>query len=369
MSGSSVVKGDHIASVAEGTRPATAIDGSRKLSAEATEVVPALGVSPALEVFRSIPTYPEVAPFEHGVWMRLGELVSQHHPVLAELSWFSVHCWRGGDQVRLSRVGQFLIVLFADPDSEAMLVGIPGLPLMPEDRDRLKALRRDRSIRYLSSRTSSMLENAFGPGVCQLTQDRSDADYVYAMSDLAQYEGAGYRAKRKDARRFQTRMGPSVREGRLRDPWALNHLKHTYERWLGSKYGDANLAPSAVRRERVGVDGWPRDERANDIRVFCLEVGGEPVGVSVIEPMWQETWMGLFMKTDPGMPGATAYLRRHVARAGLAEMGDGGLLNIQQDEGLPGLRKAKESYRPIRLEAKFSLDFADESQSDGGTSC
>jgi len=332
--------------------------------------VPAAGLSPcAADALTKIPAYPDDTPLTAGIWAEVCRLMPGEHPVLAELSYFSIHCWRGGDAVRLSRIGPLFVVFFADEFGDAMLVSFPGEPLLPEHLDRVAELLETRSVRFLSAKTAAVLERTSGPGGCGLTRDRNDADYVYAMSDLAEYEGAEFRSKRRDARRFETRRTPSVRAGRLTDQWASDHLDATYNRWLAAKYGGGVAVPAAVRRERAGVDGWPRDGWAANVRVFCLEVEGEPVGVSVVEPMWDRTWMGVVMKTDPEMAGATAFLRRHVARAGLRELGDGGLLNIQQDEGLPGLRKAKESYRPVRLEPKYSLVRVGGPASKGRTQC
>ena len=127
--------------------------------------------------------------------------------------------------------------------------------------------------------------------------------------------------------------------------------------WLERK-GDE--APEYLHLERAGLRSWHDEESAASLRVFGLLVDGEPAGVSVVQSMWDDTWMSLVLKTDAGIPGATAYLRRHVARAALRELGPSGVLNVQQDDGSLALRRAKLSYGPLRLEPKFSVRVREE---------
>lgn len=70
--------------------------------------------------------------------------------------------------------------------------------------------------------------------------------------------------------------------------------------------------------------------------------------------MWADTWMGLVFKTTPALPGTTAYLRREVGAMLRGRCGIRTRLNVQQDVGLPGLRKAKLAYRPVTLIAKYA---------------
>lgn len=311
--------------------------------------------TPDRSAVRRLPEHPASTPLTAEAWSGLTDRLTVHDQVVAEQSFFSLACWRGGDAVALSRIGGVVVVALADAARQVMLVVPPGASVTAEERAALAALVGSRDVRYVSAASADRLAVLLRGLPIGATAERDDADYVYRMADLATMAGPRHRSLRRAATRFDARCGPRVVDRRLPDDDAFAHLLAAYDRWCRAKYPDGAARPPAVRAEHRGVRAWPRDDRAADVRVFCLEVDGRAAGVSVVEPMRNATWMGLVMKTDPGLPGATAYLRRHVARAGLAELGPAGVLNVQQDEGLPGLRHAKQSYRPLRLERKFRI--------------
>lgn len=301
-----------------------------------------------------LPEHPDSEPLSATLWDSFLAAISGSQPPLGELSFFSLHCWHGGEQVRVSRLGPFAIVRFGDRPNQVMLVHLPGKQLGEEDLEPLRELVAQNEVRYLSATTAVTLAPVADQLGIRLVSLRDDADYTYLMSELVAMEGPAFKAKRRAVSRFIARNSHRVRQGTLDDDWAREHLESMYEIWLSQKYACLAEAPETVRWERNGVHGWPSGEAAARVMVFCLEVDDRPAGVSVVEPMWNDTWMGIVMKTDPRIQGATTFLRQSVARAGLERMGAKAILNIQQDEGSPGLRRAKLSYRPTRLEPKYA---------------
>jgi hypothetical protein len=210
-------------------------------------------------------------------------------------------------------------------------------------------------LRFIPARTAMSL--ASDPRlVCTL--DRENADYVYRLDDLADYGRPEYKGKRKLVSRFTRTHDARVLELSLADAEAHDVIGAAFDRWLRAKHHAHDPSPFTI--ERAGVSRWPRTgAAAASARVFALFDGQTPLGASVVEPMWAATWMGVVLKTDPGAQGATAYLRQQVARrlrTSAAGLGwDACTLNIQQDTGAPGLRRAKLSYGPVRLEPKFAV--------------
>ena len=307
-----------------------------------------------------LPAFPETAPLTRANWENVAGRIDELHAPLAELSFYPLFCWRGAEAVALSRIGSLLLVFFADGERQVMAVELAGAGRTGDQYDRLAEIARDRPIRFLSSRTALALEAEMSARGFDVIFDRNNSDYVYSATRLVSLELSEYRDKRREARRFERRNAPVVRDGTLADPWARRHLEEAFDRWLAAKYVSDGSAPEAVIVERQGVAAWPCDTSASQVRVFCLEVAGEPVGVSVVEPMWDATWMGLVLKCDPRLAGATPLLRQHVARAiGVAARGSRGLLDVQQDEGIADFRDAKRSSGRLGLEPTVRSDGED----------
>jgi hypothetical protein len=303
----------------------------------------------------AIPEHPATVPLTAERWRLVTDAIGTEQPVLAELSFFTLHLWHGGDAVTLSRIGAYLLVGLTDQPRQAMVVALPGAILSAAVARPLAEYLQTHRVRFLSAPTVAALRPLLRSAGLEAEPATDDADYLFGMEGLAHLAGAALASKRRAVGRLERRHSVHVREGRLDETWANAHLVAAYDRWCIAKYGSVSGVPAAITHERLGIFAWPRGARAADVRVFALTVDGQPAGVSVVEPMWNRTWMGMVFKTDPDLPGTTPYLRRAVARAGLTELGPDGLLNLQQDDGLLPLRAAKQSYAPLRLEPKFTI--------------
>ena len=250
------------------------------------------------------------------------------------------------------RIGQFLVVPLGKAPDYVMVVAMPGAEVAtPAVRARLAELMTTYELRYLPEQTAAILEPVVHEVGGTLVRVRDDADYFYDAQQLAALHGA----RGKAARRFEHRIEPSrvvIREGLLSDRWAFEHLLETQAVWA-EKF--AGHPPASIEQERRGIETWPRAAHGQRLRVFCLSVDGRPTGVSVVEPMYGSTWMGLVFKADPTVAGSAEFLRQHVAQQALLSLGSHGLICLQQDDGVLALRAMKESYRPKFMRDKLAV--------------
>jgi hypothetical protein len=59
-----------------------------------------------------------------------------------------------------------------------------------------------------------------------------------------------------------------------------------------------------------------------------------------------------FEKADPSIPGIYAFINQQFVHRNFMEMT---YINREEDMGIPGLRKAKESYNPVRMVHKYRI--------------
>ncbi|MBJ7469898.1 MAG: DUF2156 domain-containing protein [Solirubrobacteraceae bacterium] len=304
-----------------------------------------------------LPEHPSTTIATRDLWLRITEAVRHHQAPAAELSFHTMRLWYGDPDFTLSRIGAFIVVGLHDAPRHATVIAIPGARTSPPVVAHLATLFREVDVRLLSETTADALSAASSVAGAAAIADRDTADYVLSMDAVASLEGPAFHTRRREVRRFTARHGAGLefRAGHLGESWANEHLAATTRNWIDRKFESPAAISAAVRREWRGILGWAQDPSAHELRLFAVSLEGQAVGASVVAPMWNGTWMGIVLKTDPSIPGLTAYLRQRVCQQGLRELGPGAVLNIQQDDGLAGLRAAKLSYRPVRLVPKFSI--------------
>lgn len=173
--------------------------------------------------------------------------------------------------------------------------------------------------------------------------DRDNSDYVYHLSDLRELKGKRYDGKRNFIKRFQEHH-PIVKS--LTSSMAPDCLR-LQESWLATQ----RKSPGAVE-ESTALMKTLQHFDALSLMGLAVFVDGELVGFAMGEPLSRTMFVERFEKAVPGYPGIYQYLLHAFALAVPASFTE---LNREQDLGLPGLRKAKESWQPQRMIGKFSV--------------
>lgn len=295
-----------------------------------------------------IPSFPESVPLTEQTYGVLIEEISPSEVPTSELSYLTLCCWHGAGDVRLSRCGGDLLIFLDEPRGEVVVVTGPEHRRLSPD---LHELSRTHRFRRIPPRSAVRI--AHDPSA-RLLLARDECDYVFDARLLATYQGPQLRGKRKLASRFERNHTPTLEILPLSSPRAHHLIAETIDRWLEKKLDSPYLDSFLLERE--GVARFPRSgDLADRCLVFTVSTDDGPVALSVVEEMWNDTWTGVILKTDPRLQGATEFTRRRVT-SHLVEAEGARWLNIQQDTGAPGLREAKLAYRPSRLEPKYTLE-------------
>ncbi len=188
------------------------------------------------------------------------------------------------------------------------------------------------------------LEAAF-PGAFDLTEDRNNFDYVYRTEALATLAGKKLHGKRNFCNRFEKE-----------NEWSFAPL--------APEHFDACRAVLAQWDRENGQEKNPEEDRAIE-RVFrewdslgllggVLYANGSPVGFTVGERLREDTVDVHFEKAARGVAGAYPMIAREFARLVRETLPGAVFLNREEDMGEPGLRRAKEEWRPEYLLEKFT---------------
>jgi hypothetical protein len=275
---------------------------------------------------------------------------------IAELSLLTIQTWYGGRSAALSRHGPLVLLHLAGSSSSTVLLHTKDSCVDQSDLILLEHIGKGSNISFVPAESNSRLEvtaRRFDLPI-ELTEDRDNFDYVFDLTWLAGFEGARGRSKRKKLRRFEGRFSPRLRVESLDSVDARRTVERMYDIWAD---GRSSEAPAA---EREGIEGWSQlpVRHLKGCLVLALEVMGRDVAVSVVEPLWGRTWMGVIFKADPSPDfyDAGLYLRSASAKFLLRFDRERELLNVQQDMGLAGLRRHKLGLKPHLLVPKYSTD-------------
>ena len=178
---------------------------------------------------------------------------------------------------------------------------------------------------------------------------RSAANYVYAAGDLAELPGRRYAGKRN-----------LITQASRLNPW-------TIERLDAARAGECLEVGVDIAAKRTTEAGVSLDQEAQALagalRSFAplglqgllLRVDGRPAAFSIFDRLSATTAVVLFERALRSMKGLYQVINQETAKV-IAAAGYE-LINREEDLGDPGLRRAKLSYHPLRLEMKYTLTF------------
>ncbi len=171
------------------------------------------------------------------------------------------------------------------------------------------------------------------------------AEYVYDVSDLANLEGKKYTKKRNHIHQF-IRNNPDYQFVPMTKD-LIPACRRQLELWYSLNKKSRTLT---IEKEAI-ESAWQYMDRL-DYTGACLMLGDRVIGFTIGEPLNDEM-VGIHIeKADPEINGAYTLLNQLFVKT---YWQDYKYINRAEDMGLPGLRKAKLSYYPCRMEKRYQL--------------
>lgn len=194
-------------------------------------------------------------------------------------------------------------------------------------------------VRGLTHETMETMQKLY-PDQFTYTPDRNAWDYLYEIGTLADLAGKKYQAKRNHINRFVENHPDWYTEPVTREN--LNVCRELAEKWCAAHEdaGDKRALDKAFAHF---------DELCFEGLILYAEAG-LPVGFSMGNRISQDTFDVNFEKAFADVQGAYPMINREFARHIRTLHPEIVYLNREDDMGVEGLRKAKESYHPILLE-------------------
>ncbi len=185
------------------------------------------------------------------------------------------------------------------------------------------------------------------PAQLSVDENRDSWDYLYNSEDLSLLAGRKYHQKRNFLNRFaqyHAQYAPLTEED-FDD--CITFAAHSYNERLE---GDT----SAIS-EQFAIDTYFRHFDALQLQGGVWRAEGRLVAFAIGEPLSSDTFCIHIEKADTAYEGAYHAMNQKFAEK-ILEQGYR-YINREEDLGLPGLRRAKESYRPVFMQKKYCVTF------------
>lgn len=210
-------------------------------------------------------------------------------------------------------------------------------------------------ITGLSTGAMEELEALF-PGRFRFHCNEGSSDYVYDIHDLADLKGKKYHAKRNHLNRF-TEAVPNYRVEPLNEQ-NLSRVKQMAERWYASR--TAEDPTQDFRMEQEALYKAFCDYRALEMEGLVLLDGEEVLAFTLASRLTRDTFDVHFEKARSDIQGTYTAINYHFARYIREKYPEVRYLDREEDMGIEGLRKAKQSYYPHHRIHKCSARLAEE---------
>jgi len=295
-----------------------------------------------------ISRFPDFTPLNLELQAELKAYLKANPPLGSEYTFTNLFGWQRSADYQAARFGDGFLLRRSHRSGRETLLE----PLVT--RGGLEAL--EAGFDYLAGRgrmaeaervTESFLERF--PAVAEkfrVVEDRDNHDYLYLVRELIDLAGEKFHDKQNLYRQFVRKYRFSYRPMTGADIQAgLDFVDHWCRKRECDKYEGLNQEKRAVRRmlknfETLGLRGG------------LLEIEGNPVALTLGEPLNPETYVIHVEKADSAYTGVYQAINREFLKEAAAGFR---FVNREQDMGLLGLRQAKLSYNPVRLVRKYRL--------------
>ncbi|MCI8667974.1 MAG: DUF2156 domain-containing protein [Lachnospiraceae bacterium] len=182
------------------------------------------------------------------------------------------------------------------------------------------------------------------PGRFSIEYCRDNADYIYLVEKLASLSGKAYHGKKNHVNKFMKTHEDWSYEKMSREN--MEECIQMVQQWCiengccddRDKAAEICVCIDGIRwREELGLTGG------------LIRTGDGIVALTLGEPLNQDTFVIHFEKAFSGIQGAYPMINQQFI---LHELMGYKYVNREEDMGLDGLRKAKESYKPVMMAEK-----------------
>lgn len=194
------------------------------------------------------------------------------------------------------------------------------------------------------------LENNF-PGEFDITSDRDSFDYVYSAENLINLTGRKYHSKKNHLNAFYKNY-PEAEYLPITEE-IITLCKLELNGWYKERLKDEPENPF-LSYERQAIIEVLNNFSAMQLKGGAIRLDGRIIAFTFGEELNADTAVIHVEKADPNIRGAYPAINQNFVANEWSHLK---YINREEDMGLEGLRKAKESYKPVKMIEKFEAAY------------
>jgi hypothetical protein len=285
-----------------------------------------------------IPAYPEFRPLDIGDQARFEDAFRQDPPEISEFTFTNLFSWRRAYDFRVSHIDGLLVLSGGQGPKRGFFRPIGA-------GDTASAVRRLAAERVPFIRVAGKDRGVVaGASGFSEAEDRDNADYLYSVAELTELKGKRFDGKRNLIKKFKRAY---AYEYLALDGKTSAECLDFQDIWCVVKdcSGEKSLSD-----ERDAVREMCHNFTGFGLFGGAIRAEGKLVAVAIGQRLNPSTMVMHVLKALPDMPGLYQTMHNEFL---LHEGAGYEYVNMEQDLGIEGLRKAKLSYQPVRLVEKW----------------
>lgn len=300
-----------------------------------------------------IPQFPQFRALERTDRADIEKINTRYEPY-SDFNFESMWAWDIKDTVKISLLNGNLVIMFTECATDKVVCSFLGNNKLNESLSELfKFL--DASPEMQNPKISLVPEVSldgidFNKYFIEI--DLNTCDYIYDLEQLAHYSGNQFMQKRGRSNTF-VRNYPTaaIKLLDIKDPSTTEAIMSLNDSWVHNKV--EHHTDKDIDKEAIAMQRFLKAEFRN---VFCVGVydNEKLVGYAIFSFHGTDYVIDHFIKAEVAYKGVYEFLMKESAVL-LSGMGYK-YLNFEEDMGIPGLRKAKMTYRPVKFLKKYFID-------------
>ncbi len=194
----------------------------------------------------------------------------------------------------------------------------------------------------LTMGNAKLLNDEF-PGQFDITNERDLAEYIFSSQTFAEFPGKFHARRRTEIRSFWRDYGSRVEAAVLAED-DLDEVRAFARTWL--EVNAETHDEAALNKEMRCIERQLSHYDELGLTGTVIRIDGAIHGFCYGAPLNEEYYDVLIEKGDRAIPGIYRVIRQESTRLNASQFK---YINFEEDVGVPGLRRLKESYGPAFL--------------------
>jgi hypothetical protein len=275
------------------------------------------------------------------------DILGEDPPVISEMTFTNLFMWRHSYNTKW-RIADDSILIVMEPEGTAPF-GLP--PVGPGDKGRALDVLFDDLRQFISGPkvlrvAEDFVDNYVNSDRYQIQFDPDNSDYVYLSQDLISLPGKKYHRKKNHLNKFLKKY---EFEYRALDVELVECFLDMQETWCQLKKCEED--PGLLMEDYAIYQALTHLDEL-DFQGGAILIDNKIEAFTLGEPLNQDTAVIHIEKANPDIPGLYAAINQLFCSNAWSHMI---YVNREQDLGIEGLRKAKESYYPDHMVKKYVL--------------